>query len=57
MKKLLGESALITYFMYQNNDFSVLNFSTFIDSVTRQSMGQQAVALAKSVQYNSAGSC
>lgn len=33
----------------------VLNFSTFIDPVTRQSMGQQAVALAKSVQYNSAG--
>ncbi|XP_019856559.1 PREDICTED: propionyl-CoA carboxylase alpha chain, mitochondrial-like [Amphimedon queenslandica] len=29
--------------------------STFIDPVTRQSMGQQAVALAKSVQYNSAG--
>lgn len=30
-------------------------FSTFIDPDTRRAMGEQAVALAKSVQYTSAG--
>lgn len=29
--------------------------STFLDSVTRRAMGEQAVQLAKAVQYSSAG--
>lgn len=30
-------------------------FSTFLDPETRKAMGEQAVALAKAVQYSSAG--
>lgn len=35
------------------SDYLIL--STFIDPATRKSMGEQAVALAKSVGYTSAG--
>lgn len=33
----------------------VVSSSTFLDPVTRRAMGEQAVQLAKAVQYSSAG--
>ena len=36
--------------------YILCSYSTFLDPETRRSMGEQAVALAKSVQYESAGS-
>ena len=37
------------------NLLNALHFSTFLDAETRRQMGEQAVALAKNVEYSSAG--
>lgn len=45
---------LYNYFLLFHH-FSSLIFSTFLDPDTRRQMGEQAVMLAKSVGYSSAG--
>ena len=45
--------SLMNIFFYFSSSFCV--FSTFLDPETRKAMGEQAVALAKAVNYITAG--